>query len=116
MAAILPAVVGPGLLPGDYTVEVSCTKNRKDYASTWGILVNGAINIGISWFNARDLIKVDQRITYMNRKIDVINARAGAQSAMFGGHHSVLSWIVISLCPTIYHDNHGVGFMMWSCC
>lgn len=83
MAEMLPAVVGPGLLPGDYVVEGSWTKdNMEDYASTWGIPGGGAINGGSSWVIARDLIKVDQMITDVDRKVDAIDARAGAQSAV----------------------------------
>ena len=40
---------------------------------------------GDSGAKIRDIIRVDQRITDVDRKVDVIESRAGAQSAVFGG-------------------------------
>ena len=51
--------------------------------------MNGGDNV----VKFRDLIRVDQRITDVDKKVDVIESRAGAQSAV---SICVLSWIARS--------------------
>ena len=47
MAEMLPAVLGPGLLPRDYGVEGSWTKEkREDIPSNWGIPGVGQLMVG----------------------------------------------------------------------
>ena len=43
------------------------------------------MNGGDSGAKIRGIIRVDQRITDVDRKVDVIESQAGAQSAGFGG-------------------------------
>ena len=45
----------------------------------------GDMNGGNNGAKIRDITRVDHRITDVERKVDVIESRAGAQSAVFGG-------------------------------
>lgn len=60
---------------------------------------SGVINGGDIWVIARDLILVAQRITEVDREVDVIEAWVGAQSIIWGGRggHYVPNWTVRSL-------------------